>query len=367
MSLPDVLRDLLTTPGPSGREAAAAAVWRGHAKQFAEVEHDTVGSTVARVAGTSTEVGTSAGTEGNEPTRPVPSLAIVGHIDEIALIVTHIDDKGFLRVTQVGGWDPQQLVGQRVELITRGGPVRGVVGKKPIHLMEADDRTRATKLKELSIDIGASSRDEAREVVRIGDVAVIDVQPLELLGGRFASRSMDNRIGSFVAYETARLVAEAGGAPGEVQAWAVAQEETGLSGAKTTAHRVRPDIAIVVDVTFASDQPGVDSNEIGEHPLGSGPVIERGTPLHPWVTDRLIDVAEAEGIEHTISAVGRATGTDADAVHIAADGIPTAVVSVPLRYMHSSVETAQVDDILATARLLAAFAQELTADVDLLR
>lgn len=363
MSLPDVLRDLLTTPGPSGREAAAAAVWRGHAEKFAEVEHDTVGSTVARVAGTSTEVGSSAGTaEGG-----VPSLAIVGHIDEIGLIVTHIDDKGFLRVTQVGGWDPQQLVGQRVELMTKSGPIRGVVGKKPIHLMEADDRTRATKLKELSIDIGATSRDDAQEVVRIGDVAVIDVEPLELRNGRFASRSMDNRIGSFVAYETARLVAEAGGAPGEVQAWAVAQEETGLSGAKTTAHRVRPDIAVVVDVTFASDQPGVDSNEIGEHPLGSGPVIERGTPLHPWVTDRLIDIAEAEGIEHTISAVGRATGTDADAVHIAADGIPTAVVSVPLRYMHSSVETAQVDDILATARLLAAFAQELTADVDLLR
>lgn len=363
MSLPDVLRDLLTTPGPSGRESAAATVWRGHAARFAAVEHDTVGSTVARVAGTSTEVGTSAGTaEGG-----VPSLAIVGHIDEIGLIVTHIDDKGFLRVTQVGGWDPQQLVGQRVELMTREGTVRGVVGKKPIHLMESDDRTRATKLKELSIDIGATSREDAQTVVRIGDVAVIDVEPLELLGGRVASRSMDNRIGSFVAYETARLVAEAGGAPGEVQAWAVAQEETGLSGAKTTAHRVRPDIAVVVDVTFASDQPGVDSNEIGEHPLGSGPVIERGTPLHPWVTDRLIDVAEAEGIAHTVSAVGRATGTDADAVHIAADGIPTAVVSVPLRYMHSSVETAQVDDILATARLLAAFAQQLTADVDLLR
>lgn len=355
MSLPDVLRELLTTPGPSGREAAAAEVWRRHAERFATVEKDTVGSSVARVAAAGGADGTA------------PSLAIVGHIDEIGLIVTHIDDKGFLRVTQVGGWDPQQLVGQRVELITRSGAIRGVVGKKPIHLMEADDRSKATKLKELSIDIGATSREDAQQVVRIGDVAVIDVAPLELRNGRVASRSMDNRIGSFVAYETARLVAEAGGAPGEVQAWAVAQEETGLSGAKTTAHRVRPDIAIVVDVTFASDQPGVDSSEIGEHPLGSGPVIERGTPLHPWVTDRLLDVAEAEGIDHTISAVGRATGTDADAVHIAADGIPTAVVSVPLRYMHSSVETAQVDDILATARLLAAFARGLSADVDLLR
>lgn len=353
MSLPDVLRDLLTTPGPSGREAAAAAVWRGHAEKFAAVERDTVGSSVARVNGTG----------GGD----VPSLAIVGHIDEIGLIVTHIDEKGFLRVTQVGGWDPQQLVGQRVRLITREGELIGVVGKKPIHLMEADDRTRAAKLKELTIDIGAKDKEDARKVVRIGDVAVIDVEPVALRNGLIASRSLDNRVGSFVAYETARLVAEAGGAPGEVQAWAVAQEETGLSGAKTTAHRVRPSIAVVVDVTFASDQPGVDSNEIGDHPLGSGPVIERGTPLHPWVSDALIDLAEAEGIDHTVSAVGRATGTDADAVHIAADGIPTAVVSVPLRYMHSSVETVAVADILATAKLLAAFAQRLDANVDLLR
>ncbi|MCK9249422.1 MAG: M20/M25/M40 family metallo-hydrolase [Solirubrobacteraceae bacterium] len=355
MTLPSVLHELLTTPAPSGREAAAADVWRRHAGAFAAVEHDVVGSSVARVAGSA-----------DDPSA-VPSLAVVGHIDEIGLIVTHVDERGFLRVAQVGGWDPQQLVGQRVTLITRDGSLPGVVGKKPIHLMESDDRTRAAKLKELSIDIGAADRDDALEVVRVGDVAVIDVQPLELRNGRVASRSMDNRIGSFVAYEVARLVAEAGGAPGEVQGWAVAQEETGLSGAKTTAHRVRPDIAVVVDVTFASDQPGVDANEIGEHALGSGPVIERGTPLHPWVTDKLIEIAEREGIDHTVSAVGRATGTDADAVHIAADGIATAVVSVPLRYMHSSVETAQIDDIHATARLIAAFARELDADVDLRR
>jgi putative aminopeptidase FrvX len=363
MSLPDVLRDLLTTPGPSGREAAAANVWRGHAEKFAEVEKDTFGSSVARVAGTSTAAGTSAGTAGGG----VPSMAVVGHIDEIGLIVTHIDDKGFLRIASVGGQDPQQLVGQRVRLLTRTGEVAGVIGKKPIHLIEADERSRAAKIKDLTIDIGAADKADALEVVRIGDVAVVDAQPIELRQGRFASRSMDNRIGSFVAYETARLVAEAGGAPGEVMGWAVAQEETGLSGAATTAHRVRPDIAVVVDVTFASDHPGVDVNEIGEHPLGSGPVIERGTPLHPWVTDALIETAEAEGIPHTLNATGRATGTDADAIHVAADGIATAVVSVPLRYMHSVVETAQVEDVLNTAKLLAAFAQRLTADVDLLR
>jgi endoglucanase len=148
---------------------------------------------------------------------------------------------------------------------------------------------------------------------------------------------------------------------------AVTQEEITFGGSRTTAYSLRPDVAIVVDVTFASDQPGVDVNEIGEHPLGSGPVVELGTPLHPWVGDRLIETAEAEGIPFTISATGRGTGTDADAINIAADGIPTAVIGVPLRYMHSVVETAQVEDIQNAAKLIAAFAQGLTADVDLLR
>jgi endoglucanase len=351
MAIPPVLHALLSAHGPSGYETAPAQVWREAAGEFAAVEVDHMGTSTATVKGT-------AGG---------PTVAIVGHVDEIGLIVTHVDEKGFLYFAQVGGWDPQILVGQRVTVHTKGGPVRGVVGKKPIHLLEPDERKKVTELKDMHIDIGAEDGDEAKGVVRIGDVAVIDAEPIELLAGRAASRAMDNRLGAFVAYEVARLVAEAGGAPGEVQAWAVAREETGLHGAATTAHRVRPDIAVVVDVTFASDQPGVDTNEIGEHPLGSGPVVELGTPLHPWVGDRLIETAEAEGIPYTISATGRGTGTDADAINIAADGIATGVIGVPLRYMHSVVETAQTEDILNAAKLIAAFAQGLTSDVDLLR
>lgn len=352
MPLPDLLRDLLSTPGPSGREGPAAEVWRASAGAFGTVEHDQMGSSVVRVAGTGTNV---------------PSLATVGHIDEIGVIVTHVEEKGFLRIDQVGGWDPQQLVGQRIRLRGRTGELRGVVGKKPIHLIEPDERKSAAKLKDLYLDIGAVDAADALSVVRIGDVGVIDAEPLQLRGDRVASRSMDNRIGSYVAHEVARLVAEDGGAPGEVQGWAVAQEETGLGGAQTTAHRVRPDIAVVVDVTFATDQPGIDKTMIGSHDLGSGPVIDRGSPLHPWVFDRLIEVAEAEGIPHSLTASGRRTGTDADAVHLAGHGIATAVVSVPLRYMHSAVETADLGDVEATARLIAAFARTLDADVDLKR
>jgi endoglucanase len=351
MGMPDTLHKLLTAAGPSGYEQAPAAVFREAAGAFAEVTHDTVGSTVARVPGTG----------GGR------SVAIVGHIDEIGLIVHHIDDDGFLWFTGVGGWDPIILVGQRVSIATRAGAVPGVVGKKPIHLMKDEDRKRVPQLKDLHIDIGASDGEEARRLVRIGDVAVIDAEPVEFPNNRFVSRSMDNRIGCYVALEAARIVAEAGGAAGDVYALAVAQEEITFGGARTTAYSLNPDVAIAVDVTFATDQPGLDEKEVGRHRFGTGPVLTRGSTLHPLVFEKLREAGEAEGIPFTAAASARATGTDADAFHITRAGIPTSVVSVPLRYMHSSVEMMQLDDVENTARLIAAFARRLSGAVDLRR
>src|SRR4051794_24430009 len=241
MAIPETLLTLITAAGPSGYEQAPATAFREAAGAFAEVSHDAVGSTVAKVPGTASDP-------------PGRSLAVVGHIDEIGLIVHHIDDDGFLWFTGVGGWDPIILVGQRVEISTRNGRVPGVVGKRPIHLMKEDDRKKVPQLKDLHIDVGASSGDAARELVRVGDVGVIATEPVELPGGRFVSRSFDNRLGCYVALEAARLVSEAGGAPGDVYAVAVAQEEITFGGARTTAYSLRPDIAIVVDVTFATDQ-----------------------------------------------------------------------------------------------------------------
>ena len=294
-------------------------------------------------------------------------MAVVGHIDEIGLIVHHIDDDGFLWFTGVGGWDPIVLVGQRVEISTRGGVVPGVVGKKPIHLMKDEDRKKGPELKHLHIDIGAASGDEARALVRIGDVAVIAGEPVEFPGGRFVSRSMDNRLGCYVALEAARLVAEAGGAPGDVYAVAVAQEEISFGGSRTTAYSLRPDVAIAVDVTFATDQPGISEQELGKHRFGSGAVLTRGSTLDPLLFELLYETAEAEGIPFTVDASARATGTDADAIHISRQGIPTSVVSVPLRYMHSPVEMVQMSDVVAAARLIAAFALRLPADADFRR
>jgi putative aminopeptidase FrvX len=343
VSLPDVLRRLLTAPGPSGHEQAPAAVFREACAEFAEVTQDSVGSTVARV------VGTGGG----------PVLAIVGHIDEIGLIVHHIDDDGFLWFTSVGGWDPTILVGQRVQIATRNGPITGVVGKKPIHLLNDEERRKAPELKHLHIDIGAKDGDDARSLVRVGDVAVIAGEPVELPNDRVISRSMDNRLGCYVAYEAARLVAEAGGAPGDVCAVAVAQEEITFAGARTTAFSLQPDLALAVDVTFATDAPDTNEKEVGRHRFGTGPVIQRGATLDPQLFELLHDTAEAEKLPFTVTASGRSTGTDADGIHAARGGVPTGVVSVPLRYMHSPVEMVQLDDVQNAARLIAAFAQRL--------
>ncbi len=344
MLAPELLHRLLCAAGPSGHETDPARVWREGCAEFApEVQADTVGSSMARVPGT-------AGG---------PTLAVIGHIDEIGLHVSHIDDEGYLRFGEVGGWDPVVLVGQRVRIATREGSVVGVIGRKPIHLMKAPDREKAPAVKDLHIDIGARDGDQARELVRIGDVAVIDGEPVVMPNGRLVSRALDNRIGCYVAARAARLVAEGGGAPGDVVALAVAQEETSFGGSRTSAFSLAPELAIVVDVTFATDQPGIDLGAMTKHLLGSGAVIARGTTLHPRVVELLYATAEAQELPFTVESLGRATGTDADAVHVSRAGVPTGLVSVPIRYMHSPVELVSLADIEVAAKLIAAFAQRL--------
>jgi endoglucanase len=237
-----------------------------------------------------------------------------------------------------------------------------VIGRKPIHLLKDDDRKKVARLEELHIDVGAKDGDEARGLVRVGDVAVIEGEPVDLPNNRAVARSMDNRLGCFVAYETVRRVHEAGGAPGDVVGVAAVQEETTFGGSTTTAYALRPDVAIVVDVTHATDAPGIDVNELGAHAFGSGPVLERGSNLNPGVFELLYEAAEAEGIEVTIQASGRHTGTDADAIHLSRAGVPTACIGIPLRYMHSPVEMVSLDDVDACAQLIAAFAQRLTTE-----
>jgi endoglucanase len=344
---PQVLLDLLSARGPSGYEGDPTRVWLDAAKEFAQVSTDVIGTPLALVA---------PARGGRGPRR---RLMVMGHIDEIGLVVVHIDDEGYLWFREVGGWDAQILVGQRVVIETQAGPVPGVVGKKPVHLLRDEERKKVADIREMHIDIGARDGEQAREMVRVGDVAVIDAEPLALPNGRLASRALDNRLGSFVALEAARLVAKAGGGAWELESVAAVQEETTFGGSRTSAFSLEPDAAIVIDVTHATDAPGIDVKGSGKHELGSGPVIARGSTLDARLFEVIHSAAQAEKIPFTIEASGRATGTDADAVHLARGGIPTALVSVPIRYMHSPVEMVQLDDVHATARLVAAAALRL--------
>jgi putative aminopeptidase FrvX len=346
----EFLKNLLSTPGPSGYEGAAAKVWRAEAGEFAEVRGDRMGNSFATLKGGGT-----------------PRIMLAGHIDEIGLMITHVEEGGLLRFQGVGGWDPQVLVGQRVLVQTDNGEVPGVIGKKAIHVMEADERKKVSEIKSLWIDIGAKDGEEAKEKVRVGDVTVVDQDVLELPNGRVASRSLDNRMGAFVVLEALRLLSEEENFAAEVVAVASVQEEIGLYGARGAAFGLDPDAAIAVDVTHATDTPGIPKNEHGDHSLGSGPVITRAANLSPVVTDGLIETAESEGIAYTLEADSRSTSTDADAIQFTRAGIATGLVSAPNRYMHSPNEIVALEDLENCARLIAAYVKGLKKDMDFVR
>jgi putative aminopeptidase FrvX len=343
MPLPDLLERLLTTPGPSGQERAAAAVWREAAAAVGEVSSDTLGSSWVRVPGT-------AGG---------PSLALVGHIDEIGALVTHLGDDGLAALRPIGGYDPHVMLGQRVDVLARGGPVPGVVGGRSQKRKRGEDR-KALDYDDLFLDLGAKDGDELRELIRPGDAVVWHGAPLALRGDRLASRSFDNRIGCYVALEAARRIGESGGGPGDVIAVAAVQEEVGdYAGSRTSAFATEPDVAIAIDVTRASDIRGGDHEDEGKIELGSGAILTRGPSLHPDVFELLHDTAEAEGIPFSVEVTRGTTWTDADAVYLSRGGVATGLVSIPLRYMHSPIETADLGDIEQAVRVIVAFALKL--------
>jgi putative aminopeptidase FrvX len=343
MALPDLLERLLTTPGPSGQERAAAAVWREAAKPVGEVSSDVLGSSWVRVPGT-------AGG---------PSLALVGHIDEIGVVVTHLGDDGLAALRPIGGFDPHVMLGQRVDVLARGGSVPGVVGSRFQKPKRGEDR-KPLDHDDLFLDVGAKDGDELRELMRPGDVVVWHGAPLALRGERLASRSFDNRIGCYVALEAARRIGERGGGPGDVIAVAAVQEEVGdYAGARTSAFAVEPEVALAIDVTRATDIRGGDHDEEGKIVLGGGPTLTRGPSMHPDVFELLHETAEAEGIPFAIEVSRGYTWTDADAVYLSRRGVPTGLVSIPLRYMHSPIETVDLGDIEGAIHLIVAFALRL--------
>jgi putative aminopeptidase FrvX len=350
MAIPDTLRELLLAVGPSGHEEAATRVWCRAAGAFAEVERDSLGTATARV-----RAGAGA-----------PTLAVIGHIDEIGFQVTHIDENGLLAFSTLGGFAAEQLAGQRVLLAGPGGLVPGVVGRRETRGPRRGDRP-SLEHSDLHLDIGAATREEAAALVSPGDAGVWRGDPLELGQRRLASKALDNRLGAYVALESARRVAAEGGATLDLVAVAAVQEELGHQGARTAAYALDPLVALAIDVTWATDVPGSNQRRAGSVELGSGAAITRGPVVNPRVGELLVEAAEAEGIPYTVEVYSGATHTDADAVHVARGGVPTGLVSIPLRYMHSPCELACLDDLEAVIALVVAFARRLSPEASFLR
>ncbi|MBQ3106314.1 MAG: M42 family metallopeptidase [Eggerthellaceae bacterium] len=342
----DFLKRLLETPSPTGAEVPVANEVRARVADVADVvETNTMGSVHATLEG-----------KGNGPT-----VMLAAHMDEIGLMVTYISDEGFLSVAAVGGVDAAILPGMRVDVHTAGGPLRGVVGRKPIHLIEPDERKTVTPISDLVIDLGMPA-EKVKSLVRVGDVITFGVG-FECFGEDMAvSRAFDDKCGVWVAVRVMEELAAAGRAQGAFVAAATVQEEIGVRGAQTSAYGVNPDVGIAFDVTHATDYPGIAKTKYGAITCGKGPVIARGPNINPVVFDRLVAAAEAEGIPYQIEAEPGVTGTDARAIQVTRGGIPCGLVSVPLRYMHTPTEVVCLSDLEHTVKMLVRFVMDLEAD-----
>ena len=343
----EFLFELLSQAAPSGSERRAADVWLREAATFARTSEDHYGNVYAEL-----------GPEG------APAIALMGHLDEIGLIVSHVDKDGFVSVLPVGGWDPQVLVGQRIRLLAPGGDRIGVIGKKAIHVMDQDERSKASKLEDLWIDLGLDP-EEARESVPVGTYGVIEQGPV-MVGQRVVSRALDNRIGAFIVLEALRALQGAQLAY-RVVAVGTSQEEIGLFGAHTSGYRLDPVAGIAVDVTHETGQPGVSEKKYGHSPFGSGANIAVGPLSSPTLVRALSTTAREAEIPFTLGATGRYTGTDADALSLVRGGVPTAVVSIPNRYMHSPSEMIDERDARACIDLIATWLRGLEGEFDFRR
>lgn len=334
------LQELVAAPSPSGYEQPAQRVFRSYIAPFAEVSQDVLGNVVGRIRGEGTDL---------------PRVMLVGHSDEIGFQVRYLDDKGFIYFGAIGGVDPHLTPGQRVYIHGRNGSVIGVIGKKPIHLMEAKDRETVVKLDSQYIDIGAVDRKEAEEFVRVGDPITFAASLEKLQGDRVTSRGFDDKAGSFVVAEVLRRIADAVEKPGiDLYGVSSVQEEVGLRGGTTSSYSVNPDIGICVEVDFATDQPDVERKHNGDVALGRGPILPRGANINPALFELLADTASSENIPVQFTGIPRATGTDANVMQISRGGVATALVKIPLRYMHTPVEVLSLGDMEHAVQLIVA-------------
>jgi endoglucanase len=338
------LEQLINTPSPSGHEARGQRVWLDYVKPFAdETFTDAYGNAVAVI------------NKGGSP-----RLMLAAHADEISMVVNYINDQGFIYVQKLGGVDAAITKAQRVVIHSRGGPIKGVVGNVAPHLMKADPDRKAPKMEDLFIDIGVASRREAEKLVRIGDPITL-IDPFELLRNDLAiARAFDNRVGTFAVAEALRLVSEGRGKlNAEILGVSNIMEEVGLLGSRQIAYTLKPDVALVVDVTHATDYPTVSQQQHGDVKIGHGPAITHGVCNHPEVVARIESIARSQKIKLQHEAASGTTGTDTDVIFWTRGGIPSALISLPNRYMHSPVELVSLKDLEQIPRLMSAFALSL--------
>jgi putative aminopeptidase FrvX len=338
---------LLETPSPSGYERPIQDVVRAYVGDFADrLTTDLHGNVIA-------------------VKNPGAKLRVMfaGHCDQIGMLISHFNDNGFLHAQTIGGWDAQQLIGQRMAIWTTKGPLPAVISRKPIHLLTDEERKQVVKLEDLWLDIGAKSKDEAKELVRIGDPVTLKLGFQEMRNGLANSPAMDNKCGLWVIIEALRRATKR---DLQVAVFAVSTvaEEIGLRGAQTSAFGIDPQVGIAVDVTHATDCPTIDKRQQGEVSLGGGPVIVRGPNMNPMVVERLLALAQKCEIPHQLAASGKAQPNDSNALQINRAGVATGLVSIPNRYMHSAVEMISLDDIDRAADLLAEFVISLTGEED---
>ncbi len=342
----EFLKTIFTTPSCTGFEEPAQEIVRQYARSFADtIRTDVHGNVVAA----------------RNPDAPL-RVMLAGHCDQIGMMVNYIDDQGYIYIVTVGGWDLQNLVGVRVKIWTAGGPVDGVIGKKPIHLLEEDERKKTPKITDLWIDIGAKDKAETESVVAIGDPVTVELEYRELLNDLIATQATDDKAGVWIVMEALRRIDRAKLKVG-VFAVSTVQEEVGLRGSRTSAFGIDPHIGIATDVTHASDYPTVEKKRTGDVKLGSGPVLSRGPNLTTKLVNNLVTVAKQFEIPVQIIAEGKITGTDAASIQVNRSGVATALISTPNRYMHTPVEMVSLRDLDYAADLVARFCESIEPDV----
>jgi endoglucanase len=333
------LKDLLETPSPSGYEQPAQKVARAWAEKYAEeVRTDLHGNVIAAV----------------NP-KGKPRIMLAGHCDQIGFMVQHIDENGFLFINPIGGHDTMVLIGQAVTVWTADGRIEGVLGRKPIHLLrETEEDKKPPKFVDLWVDIGVKKKKEAQKYVQIGDSVTYKLDVVEHVNNRISAVGLDDKAGTWVVMEALRLL-QGQKFDAAVYSVSTVQEELGLRGAKTSAFGIDPQVGLAVDVTFATDHPGMEPKMSGEVSLDKGATIARGPNINPIVFDLLVKTAKSKRIPFQINGNSKATGTDANAIQVSGAGVAAGLVSVPNRYMHSPVEMVSLKDMEICARLLAEF------------